>query len=88
MKNISMIVTSWCPHCKNARKWMAELLEENPKYQSLSIEIIDEENETDKLKPYFSYYYVPTYYVGEHKAHEGVPSKELIRQVLEEALAE
>jgi thioredoxin 1 len=84
MKPVYMLITDWCPHCTRAFGWMEELVSENPKYSELQIQIIDEEKEPEAAKK-FDYYYVPTYYVGETKVHEGVPSKEIIRNVFEKA---
>jgi thiol-disulfide isomerase/thioredoxin len=84
MKPIYMLITDWCPHCKRAFNWMEELVKENPSYLDLQIEIIDEEKEPEKAKR-FDYYYVPTYYVGDVKVHEGVPTKEIVKSVFEKA---
>jgi thiol-disulfide isomerase/thioredoxin len=84
MKPIYMLITDWCPHCKRAFTWMEELVSENPKYLELQVHIIDEEQEPEAAKK-FDYYYVPTYYVGDTKVHEGVPSKDIIREVFESA---
>jgi thiol-disulfide isomerase/thioredoxin len=84
MKPICMLITDWCPHCKRAFTWMEELVSENPKYLELQVQIIDEEQEPEAAKK-FDYYYVPTYYVGDTKVHEGVPSKDIIREVFESA---
>lgn len=86
MKPIVMILLENCPHCRNARRWMAELKEEYPQYQTLQIEMIDEQLHPEVIKTY-SYYYVPTYYVDGVKAHEGVPTKEIVREVFELAIA-
>lgn len=86
MKPIVMIILENCPHCKNARRWMDELKQENPQYQELQIEMIDEGIHPEVSKTYTNYYYVPSYYVDGVKAHEGVPTKEIIRNVLEAAL--
>ena len=48
--------------------------------------MIDEQLHPEVTKTY-SYYYVPTYYVDGVKAHEGVPTKEIVREVFEKALA-
>lgn len=85
MKPVVMLITDWCPYCKQASRWMEVLMEENPKYSELEIIVIDEEKEPEKAKKY-DYYYVPTYYVGDKKLHEGVPSKEIVKEVFEEAL--
>lgn len=84
MKPIYMLITDWCPHCKRAFNWMEELVKENPGYLDLQVEIIDEEKEPEKAKR-FDYYYVPTYYVGDVKVHEGVPTKEIVKSVFEKA---
>ena len=64
---------------------MTELKVENPQYQALRIEMIDEQLHPEVTKIY-SYYYVPTYYVDGVKVHEGVPTKEIVRSVFEKAL--
>lgn len=84
MKTVYMFITSWCPYCKQALDWMKELKNENPKYRNIDIKIIDEERNPEIAKKY-DYYYVPTYFVGETKIHEGVPSKEIIREVFEKS---
>jgi thiol-disulfide isomerase/thioredoxin len=84
MKTIYMLITDWCPHCRRALNWMEELVQENPKYLDLQVEIIDEEKEPERAKK-FDYYYVPTYYVGDIKVHEGVPTKEIVKNVFEKA---
>lgn len=82
-----MFVTSWCPHCKNAKKWIKELKEENPEFEKVDLEIIDEEKEVEKVEALnFEYYYVPTFFLESEKLHEGVPSKKIIKKVFENAL--
>jgi Glutaredoxin and related proteins len=86
MKAITMFETSWCPYCKQARKIMEELMEEDTKYKTLDIKIIDEEVHPEISKQY-DYYYVPSLYVGRKKLLEGVPDKNTIRDIFEHALA-
>lgn len=86
MKSIVMIILENCPHCKNARHWMAELKQENPQFQELVVEMIDEGIHPEVSKTYTNYYYVPTYYVDGIKIHEGVPTKEIVRTVFQKAL--
>lgn len=86
MRPVTMFVTSWCPYCKQALSFMDSLKRENPKYQDIEIKIIDEELHPEISKQY-DYYYVPTYYVGNFKAHEGVPTKEIVKQVFDRACA-
>lgn len=84
MKSVIMFTTSWCPYCKEALSFMEELKKENPKYEDVEIKIIDEEREPEISKQY-DYYYVPTYYIGSTKVHEGATSKEIIAKVFEKA---
>lgn len=64
---------------------MKELKKENPEYSKFDIRIIDEEREPEIAKKY-NYYYVPTYFINGVKFHEGVPTKEIVREVYEKAL--
>ena len=84
MKEITVLITDWCPHCKRAINWIDEVKQENPKYQEIKVEIIDEEKTPEMAKQY-DYYYVPTYFVGMRKAFEGGTTKEIVRKVFEEA---
>ncbi len=86
MKTITMFETSWCPHCKQAHKFMDELMNENPRYKDLKIQIIDEELEPEVANSY-DYYYVPTYYLDSEKVHEGVPNKKAIELLFNNALS-
>jgi thioredoxin 1 len=84
MKKLLMFTMESCPYCVMARRWMKELLDEHPEYKKIEIKIVDEVAHpiyADK----FDYYYVPTYYVGSEKAHEGVPTKEIVRGVYDKA---
>ena len=80
-----MFITEWCPYCKQAHYIMEDLKNSNPKYADIEVEIIDEERKPEIAKKY-DYYYVPTYYVDGVKIHEGVPTKDSIRKVFDEAL--
>lgn len=74
-----------CPYCKEALKWMDELRSENPEYAKIDVKIIDEREE-EALANSYDYYYVPTYFCGDVKLHEGAATKEKIRQVFDEYL--
>ena len=85
MKPVFMFITDWCPYCKKAFSIMEDLKSENPEFATIEIRVIDEEREPQIAKDH-DYYYVPTYYVDGVKLHEGVPTKDIIRTVFEEAL--
>ena len=74
-----------CPYCKEALRWMDELKNENPEYRDIEVKIIDEKEEADLANSY-DYYYVPTYFYGNIKLHEGAATKDKIRQVFDEYL--
>ena len=85
MKKLTILITDWCPYCKRALKWVDELKEEDSRFKNIEVTIIDEEKEPELSKK-FDYYYVPTYYVGDIKLHEGATVKEQLIEALEEAL--
>jgi len=85
MKKITMFIKATCPYCKAALRWMDELYAENEKYKALMIDMIDEDVHPD-LSDQYDYYYVPTYFVGDEKKHEGAASLEKIRRVFDAAL--
>lgn len=85
MQKVLMMILEDCPHCHRALAMMEELKKEHPEYAQVEVRIADEEKET-ALSKSLDYYYVPTFYVGDTKIHEGVPTKEKVQKVFEEAL--
>jgi thioredoxin 1 len=84
MKKVLMFTMASCPYCRNAHKWMDEVFFEHPEYKAVELEIIDEVHHPEVADKY-DYYYVPTYYVGGDKVHEGVPQKDTILRVFKAA---
>jgi len=85
MQKLTLFVLKGCPYCRQAKAWLAELVAENPAYAAVPIEEI-EEREQKALADSYDYYYVPTFYMGKTKLHEGAATKEGMRTVLETAL--
>ena len=85
MKEITYFYLRNCPYCKMADKMIAELIDENPGFADISIKKI-EESEDPELADKYDYYYVPCFWIGDDKVHEGVPTKEKVRAVLNAAL--
>lgn len=85
MKKLQLFYATWCPHCQNTLKWLDELKGENPNYENVDLEKIQYENEPEKMEGR-DFYYVPTFYLGDDKIFEGVPSKEIIKDALDKAL--
>ncbi|MDR0397553.1 MAG: thioredoxin family protein [Oscillospiraceae bacterium] len=86
MKDILYFHFESCPYCQQANRWLEGLLAENPRYQTIPITRVDERKEP-ALADRYDYYYVPTFYVGGVKVHEGEATREKIEAVLERALA-
>lgn len=84
-KQIRMVVLHGCPHCKRAAEMISELEREHPEYARVSIEVIEETEEPEKIKEY-DFYYVPAFFVDGKKIHEGVPTIGIIEKVFEAAL--
>ena len=80
-----MFTMESCPYCKNARKWMNEIIESGDKYKEIPLTIIDEV-EKPELAATFDYYFVPTYYIDEKKVHEGAASFDIVKKVFDDAL--
>jgi glutaredoxin len=86
MNELKYFKLSLCPYCRRADKYIEELKKENPKYARIKINTI-EENKNRHISAGYDYYYVPCFYMGDQKLHEGAASKENIKEVLDAALA-
>lgn len=64
---------------------MEEVKKENPEFSKVEMKVIDE-GVNPEIAGQYDYYYVPTYYVEDVKVHEGVASKDIIRNVYLKAL--
>lgn len=84
MKEVRMFMQANCPHCKKCLVLMEELFESHPEYKEVPLVMIDERIDPVTADKY-DYYYVPTFYVGEVKEHEGVPSQETVENVFKKA---
>lgn len=69
MKELEIFYLASCPYCKNARKAIGELQEENPAYASLPLHWI-EESEEPEIAEARDYYSVPTLFWGDEKLYE------------------
>ncbi len=70
-----------CPFCKRALQYIDELKAEYPELAAIQIEQI-EESEQPEVADSRDYYYVPTFYLGEEKLHEGGIYKEEVEALL------
>lgn len=74
-----------CPYCRRADKYLAELVRENPEFSAVKIHAIDERAQK-QLADSYDYFYVPCFFLGNEKLHEGAADKQQIQAVLERAL--
>lgn len=81
MKQLDMFIASWCPYCKRAFNMIAELRDKHPDLKNVEINVIDEDAQP-QLADQYDYYYVPTFFLGEEKLLEGVPTLEKLHAVL------
>lgn len=85
MKDLTMFYLESCPHCKRARGYMQELCEEDPKYNEINVNMV-EERQQKELADSYDYFYVPCYYVDGEKVSEGVIDKDGVKKVFDETL--
>jgi len=85
MKKVTMFVIESCPYCREALRLMEELYKRDKRYRDIPLEKIDEKAHPEIANAY-DYYYVPTFYVGEKKVHEGAASLQAVKRVFDEAL--
>ena len=92
MKDIELFYLASCPYCRNAKRAIGELTEENPAYQDIRIDWI-EESEQPEIADARDYYSVPTiFYRGEklyeaHFTHSYDTIKQNIRAAFDRVLA-
>ena len=83
-----MFVQQGCPHCKRAFKWQEVLTEKfHPEWRDVPVRVVDELEEKEYADS-FDYYYVPCYYVGGEKVHEGHAERADVEAVFRAALEE
>lgn len=65
-----MFIQERCPFCVKALRYIDEARAAHPELEAVEIEIHDEIKESEYADT-FDYYYVPTFYIGDEKVHEG-----------------
>lgn len=85
MSKLTVFHLQHCPHCHKART-IFEQLQLEEKYAKIELEWVDEQKETARANAH-DYYYVPSFYLGEEKLHEGKVTEDIVRQVLDKVLA-
>ncbi len=84
MKEIRMFMFESCPHCAKARKLISSILASDPEYKNIPFVMIDEKLQPEEADK-FDYFYVPCFFVGDEKVHEGPVGEDKLRAVFEKA---
>lgn len=75
MREIKLFYLEHCPYCLYAKRALAELVEEDPKYAKIQVEWIEESRQPE-IADQYDYYYVPTIFAGDKKLYEAHPSED------------
>ena len=74
MKKALLFYLENCPYCRSARKALAELTREEPKYAAVELTWVEESREPGLAESY-DYYYVPSVFHGSEKLYEARPGE-------------
>ena len=85
MKKLTLFYLPSCPHCKLALKCLEELKRDNGDYARVEIDLIDESRDKALAESY-DYWYVPCFFEGKTKLHEGHAEKADVKAVLDHAV--
>lgn len=85
MKPVKLFYLKNCPFCKKALTYIEQAQAADPALREIAIEMIEESEQAD-LAETFDYYYVPTFYIGNEKVHEGGIYPDEVAAVLRKAL--
>ncbi|MEG1699776.1 MAG: glutaredoxin domain-containing protein [Alistipes sp.] len=85
MKPVKLFYLKNCPFCKKALTYIEQAQAADPALREIAIEMIEESEQAD-LAETFDYYYVPTFYIGGEKVHEGGIYPDEVAAVLRKAL--
>ena len=84
MADLTIFILNYCGFCQRALKHVAEVQAEDPKLKMIGIELVDEAAERERARK-LDYYYVPTFYIGDQKVHEGAITRHKVESILREA---
>lgn len=85
MKDLKLFILPSCPYCLQALSYIRELQAEDVRYQKVKFQVIDEVRQSS-IADLYDYYYVPSFYLNEQKAHEGIVSKEQVKKIFDDTL--
>jgi len=83
---LKLFILSNCPYCVEVLGLIKTLKSEVEKYKDIEITIIDEQKDS-AMAAKFDYYYVPSFYLGQTKLHEGAAAKNKVAAVFDKYLS-
>lgn len=92
LKKVLAFRVEGCPYCRQAMDALKELAGEDSRYESVSVEWI-EENQFPEISRQYDYYYTPSMFIEGRKIYEAHPGegyqecREKVKGVLDAALA-
>lgn len=84
MPKLTLFIQTTCPFCRRALGYIDEL-KQLDEYKNIEIETVDEIVEHERADSY-DYYYVPTFYLGDEKLHEGGIYKDEVKALFDDVL--
>ena len=85
MKKLTYFYLPSCPHCRIANRCLEDLCAEDSRYANVEIQRVDESAEK-ALAAKYDYWFVPCFYLGDEKIHEGHAEMADVKKVLDRAL--
>lgn len=85
MKKIMYFYLRFCPYCRQADRFIEEIINENENFKNIEIIRIEESKEP-KIANSYDYFYVPSFWLDGVKVHEGVVTKEKVKEIFFQAL--
>ncbi len=85
MQKLTLFYLKNCPYCKKVFEYYDFLVKQNPQYENIQLERI-EESRNPVIADGYDYYYVPAFYLGETKLFEGAMNLNDVKNVLDAAL--
>lgn len=86
MNTLILFKSGECDYCRMAEKFLDQLVQENPRYRDIVIQIVDED-ENLALSSQYDYTFVPAFFMNGKLVGEGMLSREKIQEILDTALA-
>lgn len=85
-EDLKLFILPNCPYCHEVLGFIKTLKTEEAKYKDIEITMIDEQKNSE-LAAKYDYYYVPSFYIGQVKLHEGAATKDKVAAVFDKYLS-